>query len=195
MPTPTCGHCEQPLRITARRHAIYCAPRCRAAAQRARRSVPAELTRRPRWVRHTARKVPLTVGGSVASSTDSSTWSRHADAAASTAGVGSGFVLNGDGIVVLDLDHCIGPDGELAGWAQTILDATAGATWVEVSRSGDGLHIWGLGALPHGRRITLDGGGSVELYADGRYIAITGTTYGGTPRRLGDVQHLIDALL
>ncbi|MFD3517720.1 bifunctional DNA primase/polymerase [Streptomyces sp. NPDC058657] len=195
MPTPTCAHCEQPLRITARRHAIYCTPRCRAAAHRARRTVPAELTRRPRWIRHSARKVPLTVGGSVASSTDPSTWSRHADAAASAAGAGLGFVLNGDGVVCLDLDHCIAPDGGLAAWAQNIFDAAADSTWVEVSRSGTGLHIWGLGALPHGRRITLDGGGSVELYADGRYIAVTGATFGGTPQRLSSVQHLIDALL
>lgn len=43
-------------------------------------------------------------------------------------------------------------------------------------------------------RLPVDGG-SVELYADGRYIAVTGDTWGDTPRRLGDLSGLIDALL
>ncbi|MFJ2249432.1 DNA primase [Streptomyces sp. NPDC087862] len=188
-----CEHCEGPMPLTARSHARFCAPRCRAAAARRRQTVPAELTRRPRWIRHTSRKVPLTVGGSVASSTDSSTWSRYGEAVRSTAGVGLGFVLDGDGLVCLDLDHCLAPDGAPLPWAQTILDA-AGPTWVEVSRSGDGLHVWGRGELTTGRRITFNGG-SVELYADGRYIAVTGRTFGATPQRLGDLQHVIDALL
>ncbi|WP_328721746.1 bifunctional DNA primase/polymerase [Streptomyces sp. NBC_00247] len=188
-----CEHCEGPMPLTARRHARFCAARCRAAAARRRRTVPAELTRRPRWIRHSARKVPLTVGGSVASSTDPATWSRHRDAAASSAGAGLGFVLDGDGVVCLDLDHCLDQDGAPLPWAQTIL-AAADGTWVEVSRSGDGLHVWGLGSLESGRRITFHGG-SVELYADGRYIAVTGATFGDTPRRLGDLQHVIDALL
>lgn len=100
--------------ITARRHARFCEPRCRAAAARRRRTVPAELTRRPRWIRHTARKVPLTIGGATASSTDPSTWSRYSEAAASGKGAGLGFVLNGDGVVCLDLDHCLDEHGEPA---------------------------------------------------------------------------------
>ncbi|MYT23493.1 DNA primase [Streptomyces sp. SID7760] len=193
MTSRPCAHCRGQLPLTARTHARYCSSRCRVAAHRARRTVPAELTGRPRWVRHSARKVPLTVGGAVASSTDPATWSRHRDAASSTVGAGLGFVLDGDGVVCLDLDHCLDADGVLAGWAQPILEAAAG-TWVEISRSGDGLHVWGYGTLPHGRRIPV-GPGSVELYGDGRFIAVTGRTFGDTPRRLGDLQHVIDALL
>lgn len=194
--TPRCQHepCGEPLPVTARRDARYCSGRCRTAACRARRSIPAELTSRPRWIRRTARKVPLTIGGATASSTDPSTWARHSDAVRSTAGAGLGFVLDGDGLVCLDLDHCLDADGEPAGWARNILDA-AGDTWAEVSVSGDGLHLWGYGELPHGRRITVGGGGSVELYGTGRYIAVTGRTFGDTPRRLGCLQHLIDELL
>ncbi|MFI9600340.1 bifunctional DNA primase/polymerase [Streptomyces sp. NPDC052043] len=193
--TPRCQHepCREPLPITARRDARYCSGRCRTAACRARKTIPAELTSRPRWVRRTSRKVPLTVHGDVASSTDPSTWSRYAYAAASTAGAGLGFVLDGDGVVCLDLDHAL-VDGELLPWAQRLVEA-AGATWVEVSASGTGLHVWGRGALPSsGRRLTV-GSGSVEMYAIGRYIAVTGRTWGATPRRLGDLQHVIDALL
>lgn len=179
--------------ITARRHALTCSPRCRTARSRARRAVPAELTRRPRWVRHSARKVPLTVDGAAASSTDPATWSRYRDAARSSAGVGLGFVLDGDGVVCLDLDGALDEDGVALPWAQRIVDAAPGC-WVEVSRSGRGLHIWGRGQLPRGRRITVDGG-SVEIYPDGRFIAVTGDTWGDTPRRLGDLAGLIDELL
>ncbi|MEV5911078.1 bifunctional DNA primase/polymerase [Streptomyces chartreusis] len=188
-----CEHCEGPMPITARSHARFCMPACRAAAHRKSRSIPTELTRRPRWIRRTSRKVPIAVDGSAASSTDPASWSTHRAAARSTAGAGLGFVLDGDGVVCLDLDHCLDSEGVIAGWAQGVLDA-AGDTWVEVSQGGDGLHIWGYGALPHGRRITV-GAGSVELYGTGRYIAVTGRTFGGTPQRLGDVQHVIDSLL
>lgn len=192
--TRTCENCRGPMPLTARSHARTCSGRCRTAACRARRSLPTELTRRPRWVRRSARKVPLTVEGEPASSTDPETWTRYADAARSTTGAGLGFVLDGDGVVCLDLDHCLTPDGAVAGWAQNILDA-AGPTWVEISTGGDGLHVWGLGKLPHGRRIPLDGGGAVELYGTGRYIAVTGRTFGGTPQRLGDLGPLIRELL
>jgi primase-polymerase (primpol)-like protein len=182
--------------ITARRHARFCKPACRAAAHRAARTIPEELTTRPRWVRRTSRKVPVTVDGAAASSTDPASWSRYRDADRSTAGAGLGFVLDGDGVVCLDLDHCLDTDGTLAGWARNILDAVAGSTWVEVSQGGDGLHVWGHGRLPGdaGRRLQL-GDGSVEVYATGRYIAVTGQTFGDTPRRLGDLQHVIDSLL
>ncbi|MCX4705661.1 DNA primase [Streptomyces sp. NBC_01373] len=189
----TCEHCDGPMPITARSHARFCRPACRAAAHRAARTIPAELTSRPRWVRRTSSKVPLTVDGAAASSTDPESWSTYRAAARSTVGAGPGFVLDGDGVVCLDLDHCLDSEGAVAGWARGILDA-AGSTWVEVSVSGDGLHVWGHGELPHGRRITV-GGGSVELYGTGRYIAVTGDTWGDTPRRLGDLQHVIDSLL
>lgn len=154
--------------------------------------MPVELTDRPRWIRRTGRKVPIAVDGGPASSTDPVTWSAYREAKASSAGVGLGFVLNGDGIACVDLDHCL--DGDVvADWAQRILDL-APDCWVERSVSGDGLHVWGRGQLEHGRRIRFEGG-SVELYADGRYIAVTGDTWGDTPRRLGDLSGLIDTLL
>ncbi|MFJ9468340.1 bifunctional DNA primase/polymerase [Streptomyces caniferus] len=192
MNTRRCEHCDEQLGARHAHNARYCSGRCRVAAHRARRIIPTELTSRPRWVRRTAAKVPITVEGESASSTDPETWSRYRNAAASTAGAGLGFVLDGDGLVCLDLDHCLYGD-RLAPWAQRIVDA-AGPTWVERSVSGDGLHIWGLGELPHGRRITV-GTGTVELYGTGRYIAVTGDTWGDTPRRLGDLSDLIHELL
>lgn len=189
-----CEHCDERLGVRHAHNARYCSGRCRTAAHRARRTIPTELTTRPRWVRRTSRKVPITAGGDAASSTDPATWSRYRDAAASSTGAGLGFVLDGDGVVCLDLDHCVTGGDQVAGWARNILDAVDGSTWVEMSASGDGLHVWGYGDLPHGRRITV-GGGSVELYGTGRYIAVTGQAFNDTPRRLADIQHVIDQLI
>ncbi|WP_432064149.1 DNA primase [Streptomyces sp. C10-9-1] len=192
MKTPRCQHCNGPMAVRAKSTARYCSGRCRTAACRARKTIPAELTRRPRWVRHTARKVPLTVGGAVASSTDRSTWSRYRDAARSSAGTGLGFVLDGDGVAVLDLDGALDDQGQPLPWAQRILDAAPGC-WVETSVSGRGLHVWGRGSLPRGRRIRV-GAGVVEAYTDGRFVAVTGRTFGRAPLRLGDLGPVLGEL-
>ena len=184
--------CGERLSARHAHNARFCSGRCRVAAHRARKSIPAELTSRQRWVRRTASKVPITVGGEAASSTAPGTWSGFKEASASKAGAGLGFVLNGDGVVCVDLDHCLA-EGVLAPWARRVVDLAPGC-WVERSVSGDGLHVWGLGRLERGRRLSVEGG-SVELYADGRYIAVTGESWGDTPRRLGDLSGLIDALL
>lgn len=192
MNTRRCEHCPNRLGARHGHNARFCSGRCRTAAHRSARALPAELTSRARWIRRTSNKVPVSVAGGAASSTDSATWDGHRKAAASKAGAGLGFVLNGDGIACVDLDHCL-VDGELADWAQRIVDLAPGC-WIERSVSGDGLHVWGYGRLERGRRLSVDGG-SVELYGDGRYIAVTGDSWGDTPRRLGDLSVLIDALL
>ncbi len=154
-----CDWCGGDMPLAARSHARTCSTRCRVALHRAAKqnALPAELTD-PRQVGPTVRlsamKVPLTVAGKAASSTDPRTWSSYRDAAASTVGAGLGFVLSDvDDIVCLDLDHCLNPlTGRLAPWAAAIV-RDAGATYVEVSPSGDGLHIWGRADVRHGRRI------------------------------------------
>ncbi|MEW2245677.1 DNA primase, partial [Streptomyces sp. NPDC026666] len=80
----TCEQCGGPMPLMARAHAKTCSPRCRKALSRAkaRNPLPDELTTRDRWVRRSAAKVPLTVDGMLASSTDPRTWSTHKDAAA-----------------------------------------------------------------------------------------------------------------
>lgn len=143
-------------------------------------------------MRHTARKVPLTVEGRAASSTDPATWSTYREAVRSSAGAGVGFVLDGDGVVCVDLDHALDEEGQPLPWAQRILDLAPGC-WVEVSVSGRGLHVWGRGQLRAGRRLVVDGG-SVEVYPDGRFIAVTGQTLGSSPKRLGDLSGLLASL-
>lgn len=173
----------------------FCSARCRVAAHRVRRAasaLPAELTERRRWVRRDERKAPRTLDGGFASVATASTWSSHAEAAASEAGIGLGYVLaEGDGIVCIDLDHCL-DDGELAAWAREILDRCP-ATYTEISPSGDGLHIWGRGELARGRRMRM-GGASVEVYGQGRYVAVTGRRFEGSPAVLADLSEVVTAL-
>ena len=149
------------------------------------------MTEKHRWVRRTASKRPVTVGGKAASSTSADTWSAYSAAAASKAGVGLGFVL-GDGVGCIDLDHCF-EDGKLVSWAQEIVDRCP-ETFMEVSQSGEGLHIFGL--LPEGGGRNIRGGGSnVEFYSVGRYIAVTGDRFNGSPSKLADLSGVVASVL
>lgn len=184
--------------MLTRADARYCSTRCRVAAHRAARSgvaerrVPMELAQRARWIRHTKDKVPLTVRGTGASSTDPATWCDFDTAFASSVGSGLGFVLNGDGVVCIDLDHCL-ENGEPLPWVEPVL-AMLPRTFVEVSPSGDGLHVWGFGRIATGRRLRINGGG-VELYGNARYLTVTRKPYGKLVASLADLQSVIDVLL
>ncbi|EHR62640.1 bifunctional DNA primase/polymerase famiily protein [Saccharomonospora cyanea NA-134] len=185
--------CETELpRARRGRPARYCSAACRTAAYRARPRVPRELTQRARWVRRAADKRPVQTNGRNASSTQPRTWTTYDQAADSSEGVGLGFVLNGDGTVCLDLDGCLA-DGRVTEWARRILDRCP-STFVEVSPSGTGLHVWGYGSVPRGRVIREQDGTAVEVYGSGRYIAVTGRRWRGAPTRLADLSAVIEYL-
>jgi len=193
-----CERCAGPLPLMARADARFCSSPCRQAAYRERRRaerervtaeqaarIPAELTPRPRWVRYSAKKVPLRIDGRFASVQDPSSWSDFAAAAKATAGEGVGFVLTAsDRIVVVDLDHAV-EGGRVLPWAQRIVDALP-ATYMERGRSGSGLHLWFRGEVPAGRRIRRDEL-AVEVYSDRRYI-IVGDRVSGTPLELAELR-------
>lgn len=168
----TCEWCGASV-ISRRADARYCSTAHRVAAHRATKAdpIPAELRERDRWIRHSAKKVPLTSAGAIASSTNADTWDTYSTARASTAGVGLGFVLNGDGIGCYDLDHCIS-NGELSAEARTYL-AGLDAFYTEPSPSGTGLHAWVHAPAQTGWKRTI-GGLDVEFYTQGRYITVTG---------------------
>jgi primase-polymerase (primpol)-like protein len=189
MVDPRCERCGGSLPVLARKDARFCSTRCRVAAHRAKPRIPAELRERDRWVRRSSAKVPLTADGHAASSTDPGTWCDYETAKRSAAGAGLGFVLAAkDGIVCIDLDHCIS-GGRVADWAQAIVDACP-PTYVEVSPSGTGLHIFGRGSLPRGRRIRRPGGIHIEAYSSGRYIAM-GRRHGAAPPVLADLSAVL----
>jgi primase-polymerase (primpol)-like protein len=128
-----------------------------------------------------------------ASSTDARTWSTYAEAVASSVGVGLGFVLSDiDRIVCVDVDHCFTADGSLKPWAAEIVDA-AGPTFVEVSQSGDGIHVFGYADVRQGRRIRK-ADYAVEVYSHGRYIATTGQRWRNAPASLADISALVASL-
>lgn len=112
---------------------------------------------------------------SVGDSQDPGAWmdapTAIATAAAFGEGYGVGFVFTtGDPFFFVDLDKCDIPGG----WspvAMDILNRLPGAA-VEVSQSGRGLHIFGVGACPeHACKNTVLG---LELYTEGRFVALTG---------------------
>ncbi|MFD8262335.1 DNA primase [Streptomyces griseoluteus] len=195
MNTRRCERCGEHLRARHSHRARFCSTRCRVASHRAAKAdaVPDELRTRDRWVRHSATKVPLTTAGTAASSTDPRTWTTYEQASASSTGVGLGFVLDGDGVACLDLDHALNADGTPKPWAADIL-RRAGATYVEVSRSGEGLHVFGYADVRQGRRIRRGGGYAVEVYGDGRFVAITGRRFRGAPSTLADISAVTAAL-
>lgn len=164
-----CEECGEPLRLY-RSQARTCSARCRKRLSR-RPGLPKAMTERARWIRRTSTKRPITVAGQPASSTDPATWSTFAEAKASSAGVGLGFVL-GDGIGCIDLDHCFG-GGALADWAaEYIRSVSEPVVFAEVSQSGEGVHLFIEAPEAPGRKIR--DGRNIERYTAGRYIAVTG---------------------
>lgn len=110
--------------------------------------------------------MPTQLSGAPASSTDPGTWTTYARVRAHRR---KGFVLGG-GFACLDLDHCLTRERPNA-LAREVLERVPGA-YVEVSPSGDGLHVWGwCGERPGRRR------GGVEAYSAGRYITVTGRVF------------------
>lgn len=104
-------------------------------------------------------------------------WQAHHHAQGDTA-VGIGFRPSGTGLVCIDIDSCIGPDGWSPG-AAAIMARFPGAL-IEQSVSGRGAHIWvHAPGAPVGRRGQVETPhGKIEMYADGQFIA-AGTILGG----------------
>lgn len=183
-----CDWCGKPNNL-ARADARFCSTKCRVyAGRKAKRDAknvefPPVLRARQRWVRYASSKVPLTVEGAPASSTNPATWDSFEHASASSIGAGVGFVL-GNGVGCIDLDHCL-VDGSVEPWARDVLDANPN-TYVEVSMSGTGLHVFGWLAEAPGRKFR--DGRNVEVYSRGRYIAATGRRFSDAPLSF---EHLI----
>jgi len=134
--------------------------------------VPEELKDCDRWIRHKDKR-PLALGGYFLSIHDDAQWATFEDARNCTKGDGIGFVLNGDGIVCIDLDDCV-EGGVVNSEAQALIDSLP-KTFVEISPSGKGVHIWGLGHVEQGRKFERNGL-KIEVYGNGRYLTVSGKT-------------------
>ncbi|MDD4888660.1 MAG: hypothetical protein PHU85_01925 [Phycisphaerae bacterium] len=168
--------------------------------------VPNTLSARPHWIlwRYSGpdrRKVPFQTNGTPAKSNDSTTWTTLAQATASLNGTysGLGYVFApGDGIFGVDLDGCIDAAGKLQGWACEILSQFC--TYAEVSPSGTGVKLFGLGSLHGtGKKRVLDVPAvcgrkpAVEAYDRGRFFCFTGVRVPEAPKDLSDCQAALDA--
>ena len=163
-------------------------------------TIPDTLTALPRWLLWrgvpgvradgTAKmdKVPFSVAGTKASTTDPATWATYEQAigAAIPKPGGIGFVFNGDGIIGIDLDKCAVDRMSLEPWAAEIVERFD--TYTEWSPSGNGLHLFVRGTLPDCRRAR----GKVEMYGSGRYFTVTGDALRNVP--IAENQAAIDWL-
>lgn len=85
---------------------------------------------------------------------------------------GIGIVLVGDGLVAVDLDHCV-KNGKPILEARELLQLI-GPTYVEISPSGEGIRAFAFAApLVKGLKANIRGV-SVELYSNLRYLTVTG---------------------
>ena len=130
----------------------------------------------------------MSLGGWWLSINHESEWASFEDAQNSKHGDGIGFVLNGDGVVCIDLDDCV-VDGVVSEAAQALIDSLP-KTFVEFSPSGRGLHIWGYGHVGAGRRFERNGL-KTEVYGEGRYLTVTGKPYVKAELAKLDLQDLV----
>jgi len=136
-----------------------------------------------------ATKVPIkpyhTNGTPNASTTESANWrdlesalAFHESDRVRTNGIGFVFA-SATPIVGVDLDDCRDPTtGELASWAQDIVDRLD--SYTEVSPSGCGVHVIVDGELPAGRNRR----DNVEMYDEARFFTVTTDHVQGTPKSL-----------
>lgn len=154
-----------------------------------KRFFPSTMIHLPIWVlwrledRNSKKtKVPYQIGGKRASSTDPATWATYGDTIEEWEAFGQyyqgiGAVMSKQNrLVFIDIDHCILPDGQYDERANDILEAFTNdngnlTTFCEYSQSGTGLHLITIGEIPRCFNNRKKG---VEMYDDGRFIAMTG---------------------
>lgn len=150
-------------------------------------AVPRELREYDQWILWKlverdgkATKVPCDATGKPVPVNDPASWLSFDDACAAHAGSdktsGIGFCFTeADPFVGIDLDDCL----PLAGDGLRILERFR--TYAEVSPSGTGVKLIGLGSLPGGARNRtkdVEGFGQIEVYDRDRFFTITGNMFG-----------------
>jgi len=151
-------------------------------------NIPQELKDLRQWVcwRYEHRsgdkptKVPTTIGGYDASSTNPRDWYAFDEVVENAHKFdGIGFVFSKDDPYCgIDLDDCLA-DGEPKQWSRVIVDRFS-ATYGEVSPSGNGIKYICKATNPLGKgRKVACGDGAIELYDSGRFFTLTGQVVGG----------------
>ena len=150
-----------------------------------RTNLPEEIKEKPNWVvvrtkenKDTGRLEKFLIDvhtGKFAESDNPETWTDFDTAceyAKEHGGVALAYALDGkDNIACIDLDHCIGEDGERSPLAEEVL-SKCGETYIERSLSGKGIHVFGKTKGSDLRSFSKEG--DMEYYQGGRFIAMTG---------------------
>lgn len=127
-------------------------------------------------------KVPCSVFGQAINHLDPANWLTAADAMQlqHRGAFGVGFVFTRDDpFFFIDLDNCF-VGGQLTAGSRDIVSMFPGA-WFERSQSGGGVHIIASAErVEHGTRGSHLGQ-KVELYSEGRFVALTGIEAQGDP--------------
>ncbi|MGL4680102.1 MAG: hypothetical protein ACRCWC_12085, partial [Plesiomonas shigelloides] len=151
-------------------------------------------------------KFPCSLSGDVVSAHDTSHWvdadTACTEATRRGAGWGVAFILSDDDpFFFVDIDDCLLPDRTWSPIAIELCTQFAGAA-VEVSQSGRGLHIIGMGepSVPTELRrkkavdpVTGSKSDLFDLYTEYRFIALTGTSASGDAGK--DCTPQLDALV
>jgi hypothetical protein len=169
--------------------------------------VPDDLTEYDQWVlwcRERGTKVPKSLKGGNASSTDPRTWApfdvvleAYQQRPGEYAGIGFVFAKQ-DPFVGIDLDDCLDDSGNLKPQFTGTVERFADS-YMEASPSGRGIKIWCKGALPANLpKVQVQGGGGIEMYDHARYFTVTGQRFRGAALQVedhaADVLHLYDSL-
>jgi primase-polymerase (primpol)-like protein len=136
-------------------------------------------------------KVPYSVRGYKASSTDPRTWAPFDVALTALhkspqryAGLGFVFVKGG-GLAGIDLDDCLDSGGDVKKWASGVVERFFDS-YMEISPSGRGLKIWARGSIPGNlAKVTVEDGG-IEIYDHARYFTFTGQRFRGAPLQVDE---------
>jgi putative DNA primase/helicase len=151
--------------------------------------IPQEMTNWPQWVLHKA-KVPHQPDGSKANVTNLNTLHPYDEVVSAINKGGFNGIAwvftEDDPYCGIDLDGCRNPEsGEIAGWAQAIIDKVSSFT--EESLSGTGVHIIARGSVPEARKTE-----QIEIYCNGRAFVMTGKHIDGTPLAIEDADEVIN---
>lgn len=146
--------------------------------------IPEELQKYKQWVMWKYEtvsgkktKVPYTINGTRASTTNPSTW---------TTSISAKDILryggyDGIGFVFTKKDPFIGIDWDHIAESDVISEIESFNSYAEYSPSGNGIHCICKGTIPEGSRCRA---GNREIYTHGRFFTFTGNHIVGTPQNI-----------
>jgi hypothetical protein len=142
--------------------------------------IPGELKVLRQWCVWKKDKLPWKPGGGMCSTTNPITWDTYLNCETefvldhSGEILGCGFIFSEtDQYVGIDLDNVLDEEGYLTPFVEEVLDKFNGA-YMEISPSGNGIHIICKGEKPGERCRSKFGKTGVEMYEKARYFTMTG---------------------